>query len=131
LYESEIRDGGDDPLFVVTCLEDPNNPIEISAPTASGAWAEVGKRVNDMKEHLTGKRMFTQLSGPEMFGFSHPTIARLIQEMPGAERCKQYEKQAFVLADREESFKKKSRFPSQYAPGDEDEDEEESRSDEY
>lgn len=34
--------------------------------------------------------MFTQLSGPEMFGFSHPTIAKLIQELPNAAMCDKY-----------------------------------------
>ncbi len=28
----------------------------IEAATASGAWATVGKRINDLKENLTGKR---------------------------------------------------------------------------
>lgn len=50
----------------------------------------MGKRINDLKEALTGKRMFTQLSGPEMFGFSHATIAKLIQEMPNANLCTTY-----------------------------------------
>ena len=30
------------------------------------------------------------VSGPEYFGFAAPTIARLIQELPGAERCHAY-----------------------------------------
>jgi len=82
--------------FIVTCYEDPKNPIVIEANTASGAWAQVGKRINDLKEELTGKRMFTQLSGPEMFGFSHPTIAKLIQELPNVEMCERYIFQEFL-----------------------------------
>lgn len=31
-----------------------------------------------------------------MFGYAHPTIAKLIQEMPGAELCKVYQPQQFV-----------------------------------
>ena len=118
----------------MTCFEDPKNPIVIEANTASGAWAQVGKRINDLKEELTGKRirsssiilfisfhfllppslssllspscfyflyltdvgMFTQLSGPEMFGFSHPTIAKLIQELPNAEMCDRYIFQEYI-----------------------------------
>lgn len=33
-----------------------------------------------------------------MFGFAHPTIAKLIQEMPGAEKCTKYIRQQFVPA---------------------------------
>eukprot|EP00026_Physarum_polycephalum_P002430 Phypoly_transcript_02436.p1 GENE.Phypoly_transcript_02436~~Phypoly_transcript_02436.p1 ORF type:complete len:410 (+),score=87.91 Phypoly_transcript_02436:1514-2743(+) len=95
-YTSEIVDGDSEPRFIVTCYEDPKNPIVIEANTASGAWAQVGKRINDLKEELTGKRMFTQLSGPEMFGFSHPTIAKLIQELPNAEMCDRYIFQEYV-----------------------------------
>jgi hypothetical protein len=32
----------------------------------------------------------------EMFGFAHPSIAKLIQEMPGAELCDKYIPQQFV-----------------------------------
>ncbi len=31
-----------------------------------------------------------------MFGFAHPTIAKLIQEMPGADLCISYVPQQFV-----------------------------------
>ena len=30
-------------------------------------------------------------SGPEFFGFSHPTIQNLIQHLPGAEKCSKYQ----------------------------------------
>jgi len=86
LYTSEIVDGGDEPKFNVT----PEGGETIQATTPSGAWTEVVKRVNDMKLEKTGKRLFTTVSGPEMFGFSHPTIAKLIQELPGAELCDRY-----------------------------------------
>lgn len=91
LYVSEILDNGEEPIFRVTC--EGTAPIEANTP--SGAWAEVGKRVNDVKEKLTGKRMFTQLSGPEMFGLSHPSIVYLMQEMPGANELETYERIAF------------------------------------
>ncbi len=87
LYTSEIVANNDEPSFIVTCWEDERNPIIITKPTASGAWAEVGKRFFELKKDVTGKETATQLSGPEMFGFAHPTIAKLIQEMPGAEKC--------------------------------------------
>jgi hypothetical protein len=33
-----------------------------------------------------------------MFGFAHPTIAKLIQEMPGSEKCDKYIMQQFLPA---------------------------------
>eukprot|EP01119_Soliformovum_irregulare_P015187 TRINITY_DN4238_c0_g1_i3.p1 TRINITY_DN4238_c0_g1~~TRINITY_DN4238_c0_g1_i3.p1 ORF type:complete len:473 (-),score=137.10 TRINITY_DN4238_c0_g1_i3:531-1949(-) len=95
-YTSEIVENGDEPSFIVTCYEDPKNPIVIVRPTASGAWAEVGKKFFELKKEVTGKDTFTQLSGPEMFGFAHPSIAKLIQEMPGADYCEKYVPQQFV-----------------------------------
>ena len=49
-YTSEILDDGDEPSFVVTCWEERLNPIVIARPTASGAWAEVGKRFFELKK---------------------------------------------------------------------------------
>lgn len=96
-YVNEILDGGDEPLFQVTAMEEGREPVVITAATSSGAWAEVGKRVNDCRERVSGKRMFTQISGPEMFGYAHPTIIRLLQELPGAEKLDKYERQAFEV----------------------------------
>jgi len=95
-YFSEIIDGGTEPRFVVTCYEDTENPISIEASTPSGAWAQVGQRINGLKFKANGKEVLTQLSGPEMFGFSFPTIAKLIQEMPGATECSLYQMQEFI-----------------------------------
>lgn len=68
-------------------------------------------------QEVTGKCTNTQLSGPEMFGFAHPTIAKLIQEMPGAEKCDKYIPQQFVpsssklkgLDDKPKKIKRKKR----------------------
>jgi hypothetical protein len=38
--------------------------------TSSGAWTEIVRRIIEMKERETGKRMFTAISGPEMFGYA-------------------------------------------------------------
>jgi len=95
-YVSEIIDRGDEPGFVVTCMEDPHNPIVIEKPTASGTWAEIAKRFFELKKAATGKSVLTQLSGPEMFGYAHPTVAKIIQEMAGAEKCEKYTMQQFV-----------------------------------
>lgn len=49
-YTSEIVENGEEPSFIVTCYEDPKNPIVIVRPTASGAWAEVGKKFFELKK---------------------------------------------------------------------------------
>jgi len=118
-YINEIVDGGSEPKFIVTCKDDPDNPI-ISA-TASGAWTEIVKRINDQKREMTGKRMFTTVSGPEMFGYAHPSIAKLIQDLPGAELCDKYLRQEFILASEKKNQNKKKTPKTE-----KDEDEEES-----
>lgn len=37
-------------------------------------------------------------SGPEFFGFSHPTIMSLIQDMEGADKCNKYKRTDFLMA---------------------------------
>ena len=37
-------------------------------------------------------------SGPEFFGFSHPTIMSLIQNMTGADKCTKYKRTNFLMA---------------------------------
>jgi hypothetical protein len=123
-YVSEIIDGDTEPRFLITCYEDPKNPTVIEAATASGAWAQVGKRIADLKEALTGKKMFTQLSGPELFGFSHPTIAKLIQEMPNAELCDKYIAQQYAPSTTT-SHAKKGKRPKKKVEEEEEEDDDE------
>jgi len=93
VYTSEILDGETAPIFSVTAGE--GGPV-ITAATPSAAWTKVVEVVNSLKLERTGKRLFTTVSGPEMFGFSHPTIAKLIQELPGAELCRNYVFQHFL-----------------------------------
>eukprot|EP00727_Mastigamoeba_balamuthi_P008091 m51a1_g3902 putative transforming growth factor beta regulator 1 (387) ;mRNA; f:117802-119534 len=94
-YISEILDGGDAPKFRVTCIEEGKKDTVIEGATASGVWAEIHKRADAVKESVSGKRQFTQLSGPEMYGYSNTTIAKLIQDLPGAKQCSQYIFQKF------------------------------------
>jgi len=85
-YVSEILDGGESPLFRVTCEEAPEAPIIM--PTSSGAWCALLKLINDMRpsEH----RKFTAVSGPEMFGYANPVIRSIIAELPNADKCTKY-----------------------------------------
>lgn len=92
-YVSEIRldPSGHAPQFVVTPADDVEHPV-VSA-TASGAWTEIVRRISEARKARTGKQMFTTVSGPEMFGFAHPAVAKLIQDMPGARQCTKYLRQ--------------------------------------
>jgi hypothetical protein len=99
---------GDRPLFRVTCLEEGKPPVAITAETSSGVWAAVLKKVNDSREaEGDGKRSFTQLSGPEQFGLSHPTVIKLLQELPGADKLEKYE--MVTLEPTEPAAKKKKK----------------------
>jgi len=69
--------------------------------------------------------MFTTVSGPEMFGYAHPSIAKLIQDLPGAEQCEKYLRQEFILASERKNLKNKKKTPK----AEKDEDEEESSED--
>jgi hypothetical protein len=91
LYRSRILDGGDGPIFQVTPEDDPDNIV--TAPAASAAWTTIMRKVNEArnKEHTSSA------SGPEYFGFGYPPIARLIQEMPNADKCKEYIIQNFEI----------------------------------
>jgi len=92
-YINEILDG-EQPTFRVTPEDEPEKPVCASSPTA--AWKIIIEKVNSMKTTKTGKRMFSAVSGPEYFGFASPAIAKLIQELPNAEKCAIYKKKQFV-----------------------------------
>ena len=94
LYISRVLDGGDVPRFEVVPEDDPSNVI--SASTATGAWTAVIRAANAIRKRSHSN----SASGPDYFGFSHPTIAKLIQELPDADKCKNYVMQKFVVAEK-------------------------------
>ncbi|KAJ1664725.1 hypothetical protein EV178_003882 [Coemansia sp. RSA 1646] len=90
IYTCWITDGGDVPMFHVEAEDMPGAPI--IAPTATGAWTAVLRTVNQIRH----REHSNSASGPDYFGFSHPTIAKMIQDLPGADKCKAYIVQHFV-----------------------------------
>ncbi|KAL0481359.1 hypothetical protein AKO1_012723 [Acrasis kona] len=84
LYTCEIMDGGESPVFVLTAQDDHES---IKGSSATAVWTVVVKRINEMKSEESGKRMFTNISGPEYFGLAHPTVIKLISELEHAEKC--------------------------------------------
>jgi len=95
-YTSEIIDDGTDaPKFSVTPDTDTTNPA--TGPSATAAWSAILKRINETKP-TDSKRQHNSVSGPEYFGFAHPSILKLIQELPNAERCTKYDMQDFTAS---------------------------------
>ncbi|KAI9506137.1 F/Y rich C-terminus-domain-containing protein, partial [Coemansia spiralis] len=90
IYTCWITDGGDAPLFHVEAEDMTGEPIV--SPTATGAWTSVLRTVNQIRH----REHSNSASGPDYFGFSHPTIAKMIQDLPGADRCRSYIMQRFV-----------------------------------
>ena len=82
LYRCEILDGGDKPIFKVTCSEDPNNPI--IKDTSTGCWVHICKLVDNLAD--TQKEKVT-ISGTERFGLKEQTVSHILEFLPGAEQC--------------------------------------------
>ncbi|KAI9255558.1 F/Y rich C-terminus-domain-containing protein [Sporodiniella umbellata] len=86
---STIVDGGDAPRFIVTAQDMPDEPIV--ANSATGAWTVVVRRSNEIRQ----REHSNSASGPDYYGFKHPTIAKLIQDLEGARTLKNYVWQNF------------------------------------
>ncbi|KAI8056898.1 F/Y rich C-terminus-domain-containing protein [Syncephalis plumigaleata] len=89
IYTCSVRDGVDGPKFYLEPEDQPDGVIE--ANTATGAWTTAVRLANRVRQ----REHSNSASGPDYFGFSHPTIAMLIQELPEAEKCKNYVFQKF------------------------------------
>jgi len=84
LYFSEIAEQHGRPLFRVICEDDKAHPFTANAATA--AWTQVVNKINSLKEKKTG----TAVSGPFMYGISHPVVVQLLERLPNAVNCKKY-----------------------------------------
>jgi hypothetical protein len=60
----------------------------LSARTATGVWALVIKKVNEVRQ----KDSSNAISGPEYYGFSNPTVREMIEELPNVDKCTKYRK---------------------------------------
>ena len=90
IYHCTILDGGDGPKFQIIASDMPDKPI--IAGTATGAWSGIVRAAN-----LIRKRQHSNsVSGPDYFGLGQNTIKHLIQELPGADRLRDYVRQNFV-----------------------------------
>ncbi|KAF9291353.1 hypothetical protein BGZ74_000389 [Mortierella antarctica] len=89
IYTCSIVDDGDAPKFQIDAEDRPGKPI--IAGTATGAWTHVVKTANMIRR----RDHSNSASGPDYFGFSNATIAKLIQDLPNADKCKTYVMQLF------------------------------------
>ncbi len=89
-YTCEILDGGNKPLYKLTSSEDPNNPIIRDSSTA--CWSYVCNKINDLQDK---KRKKVTVSGTERFGLCEKNVVKLLQSLPGADKCPKYEKKIF------------------------------------
>ncbi|KAF7327789.1 hypothetical protein MKEN_00358700 [Mycena kentingensis (nom. inval.)] len=90
VYHCTILDGGDGPKFQVTPSDVPDRPVV--AGTATGAWSSIVKQANAIRH----RRHSNSVSGPDFFGLNQNTIKHLIQELPNADRLRDYVGQHFL-----------------------------------
>ncbi|KAG6830578.1 hypothetical protein H0H92_016029 [Tricholoma furcatifolium] len=90
VYHCTILDGGDGPKFQIVPSDVPGRPV--IAGTATGAWSSIVKQANQIRN----RQHSNSVSGPDFFGLGQNTIKHLIQELPNADRLRDYVWQTFV-----------------------------------
>ncbi|KAH8555736.1 F/Y rich C-terminus-domain-containing protein [Umbelopsis sp. PMI_123] len=91
-YVCSILDGGETgPKYHVVADDAPNDPI--IANSATGAWTVIVRRANEIRE----REHSNSASGPDYYGLTHPTIAKMIQDLPNADKCRNYVWQEFEV----------------------------------
>lgn len=90
VYHCTILDGGDGPKFQIVPSDTPDKPV--IAGTATGAWSSIVKQANAIRN----RQHSNSVSGPDFFGLGQNTIKHLIQELPGADKLKNYVWQYFI-----------------------------------
>ncbi|KAF8552558.1 hypothetical protein OG21DRAFT_1511365 [Imleria badia] len=90
VYQCSILDGGDGPKFQIVASDVPDRPM--IAGTATGAWSSIVKQANAIRN----RQHSNSVSGPDFFGLGQNTIKHLIQELPNADRLRDYVWQHFA-----------------------------------
>ncbi|CDS05691.1 hypothetical protein LRAMOSA08219 [Lichtheimia ramosa] len=90
-YTCEILDGGQEPIFR---LEADDNPGEVyMGPTPTTVWTIAVRRAFAIRNMDYGHNPV----GPDFFGLRKNTIAKMIQDLPNADKCKNYIWQTFKI----------------------------------
>ncbi|KAF7732337.1 hypothetical protein EC973_005233 [Apophysomyces ossiformis] len=83
-YTCQILDGGDEPIFQ---LDADDNPGEVwRGPTPTTVWTIAVRRAFAIRNMDYGHNPV----GPDFFGLRKNTIAKMIQDLPDANKCKNY-----------------------------------------
>ncbi|EAU86330.1 transforming growth factor beta regulator 1 [Coprinopsis cinerea okayama7 len=90
VYHCTILDGGDGPKFQIVPSDTPDKPV--IAGTATGAWSSIVKQANAIRN----RQHSNSVSGPDFFGLGQNTIKHLIQQLPNADKLKNYVWQIFI-----------------------------------
>ncbi|VDC05523.1 unnamed protein product [Peniophora sp. CBMAI 1063] len=90
VYHCKILNGDTGPNFQIIADDQPEKPIVAGTPT--GAWSVVVRAAN----HIRNRAHSNSVSGPDFFGLGQNTIKHLIQQLPDADRLKDYVWQTFV-----------------------------------
>ncbi|KAG6902616.1 hypothetical protein C0995_014222 [Termitomyces sp. Mi166 len=90
VYHCTILDGGDGPKFQIVPSDVPDRPV--IAGTATGAWSSIVKQANTIRN----RQHSNSVSGPDFFGLGQNTIKHLIQQLPNADRLRDYVWQNFI-----------------------------------
>lgn len=91
-WHSRILDGGPSgPLFEVTAEDDPEHPH--TSATSTGVWSAIMRSAAALRK----REPAGSASGPDFYGLGSATIMRLIEHLPGADRCTQYERKRYEL----------------------------------
>ena len=105
-YKCEILDNGASPLFKLTASDRPSQPISGGSTTA--VWQVVARRIAALKAH----KKASDITGPECFCLSLPTVRKLIEELPNADKCEKYEMKNFQINCDRSMMRKKEPKPS-------------------
>ncbi|KAF9262942.1 hypothetical protein L218DRAFT_1037261 [Marasmius fiardii PR-910] len=90
VYHCTILDGGDGPKFQIVPSDAPD--LTIIAGTATGAWSNIVRKANAIRN----RQHSNSVSGPDFFGLGQNTIKHLIQQLPNADKLRDYVWQNFV-----------------------------------
>ncbi|KAI8089357.1 F/Y-rich N-terminus-domain-containing protein [Halteromyces radiatus] len=106
-YVCEILDGGQEPVFRLQADDDPLNVY--TGPTPTTVWTIAVRQAFAIRNMDYGHNPV----GPDFFGLRKNTIAKMIQDLPNADKCSNYIWQQFSVANLGKPAKRRMYFPPQ------------------
>jgi hypothetical protein len=94
-YVNEVVDGGDMPLFKVTCTDASDSPFTSTSPTA--VWALIYQKLYQLSPKTLEQQLsFSFVNGADKFGLSSPVCRYLIEQLPNRQLCTAYDPVALL-----------------------------------